>query len=199
MKYTQDIVTGCPDCGVSVFRYEGKHYAPLREYLLTGQIIGRERDIEFRRAYVDHQCRPEDLDRYSKVAEDVVDGLKKLIEDNPPQWLQSDLQEAADTAKARYTRLRAITARNGLTRSCPRCQVDAGQPCENLTERKRGNRVPTKNPHEERVPLPGTVEAAELDQAREETSAAYGLLFQIQEALKTDTALEKLLRLAERL
>jgi hypothetical protein len=197
VSYTPKFVTGCPDCGVSVFLYEGKHYAPLREYLLTGQIIGNDTDIQFRRAYIEHQCLPEDLDRHSQVTEDVVGALKALIEDNPPEWLQGDLQRASKTAKSKYAKLQEITARNGLSRPCPRCNVDVGRPCENLSERKRGNSVPTKNPHEERVPLPGTVEAAELDLAREETSEAYGLLYQIQEALKTNNALEKLLHLAE--
>lgn len=198
MKYPQNVVTGCPECGVSVFGHEGKLYTPLREYLLTGTMVGRDRDPEFRRAYIEHSCRPEDLERYGTVAEGVVAALKQLIEDNPLRWLQSDLQEAAADSHTRYTQLREITARAGLTRECPRCGAAVGNPCENLMERKRGNTVPTKNPHEERMPLPETVEAAELDLAREATADAYSVLNQIQEALKTDSALEKLLRIAER-
>lgn len=198
MKYPQNVVTGCPECGVSVFEHEGKLYAPLREYMLSGTMVGRDRDPEFRRTYVEHRCRPEDLERYSVAAEGVIESLMRLIEDNPPRWLQSDLRDAGSAAHASYTKLREITARAGLTRVCPRCSAGIGSPCENLMERKRGNTVSTKNPHEERMPLPDTVEASELEAAREETAEAYGLLHQIQEALKTDTALEKLLRLAER-
>jgi predicted nucleic acid-binding Zn-ribbon protein len=109
VSYTPKFVTGCPDCGVSVFLYEGKHYAPLREYLLTGQIIGNDTDIQFRRAYIEHQCLPEDLDRHSQVTEDVVGALKALIEDNPPEWLQGDLQRASKTAKSKYAKLQEIT------------------------------------------------------------------------------------------
>jgi ribosomal protein S27AE len=198
MKYPQNTITGCPECGASVFEHEGKNYTPLREYLLSGTMVGRDRDVEFRRTYVEHSCRPEDLDRYSSVAQGVVEALKKLIEDNPPQWLSSDLQAAGAAAQDSYSKLQEITARTGLTRECPRCGAGVGSPCENLTERKKGNVVPTKKAHEERMPLPDTIEAAELSGAREETAEAYGLLSQIQEALKSDRALEKLLRIAER-
>jgi uncharacterized Zn finger protein (UPF0148 family) len=198
MKYPQNVLTGCPECGVSAFEHEGKLYTPLAEYLLSGTMVGRDRDPEFRRTYVQHRCRPEDLERYSVVAEGVVDALKKLIEDNPPQWLHSDLPEAAEAAHASQSRLRGVTARAGLARECPRCNAGIGSPCENLLERKRGNIVPTKNAHEERIPLPETIEASELDTAREETAEAYGLLYQMQEALKTSSALEKLLSIAER-
>lgn len=198
MTYPRNVITGCRDCGVTVFEHDGKHYSPLQEYLLSGPMVGRERDVEFRRTYVEHRCRPEDLERYSLVAEGVIEGLKRLIEDNPPRWLSSDLQAAGTAAHETYAALQEVTARAGLTRDCPRCEVAAGDACENLTERKRGNVVATKKPHEERMPLPGTVEAAEIDLAREETAGAYGLLHEIQEALGTDRALEKLLRLAER-
>lgn len=198
MTYPQNVITGCPECGVSIFEHEGKRYTPLGEYLLSGTMVGRNRDLEFRRTYVEHRCRPEDLERYAVVAEGVVEGLKKLIEDNPPRWLSSDLQDAGQAAHESYSKLQEVTARAGLTRECPRCGVPVGDPCENLTERKKGNTVPTKKAHEERMPLPGTIEASELELAREETAGAYGLLFEIQDALKTDRALEKLLRLAER-
>ncbi|MEO3931374.1 hypothetical protein WMO79_00980 [Micrococcaceae bacterium Sec7.4] len=198
MNYPRNVITGCPDCGVSVFEHDGKRYTPLGRYLLSGTMVGRERDVEFRRTYVEHRCRPEDLERYSVAAEGVIEGLKRLIEDNPPRWLSSDLQDAGTAAHDSYSKLQEITARVGLTRECPRCGVGVGSPCENLTERRRGNVVPTKKAHEERMPLPDTIEAAELDLAREETAQAHGVLFEIQEALKSDRALEKLLRLAER-
>jgi uncharacterized Zn finger protein (UPF0148 family) len=198
MKYPQNLITGCLECGVSVFEHEGKNYTPLGEYLLSGPLVGRDGDVQFRRTYVEHRCRPEDLERYSVVAEGVVEALTKLIEDNPPQWLSSDLQVAGKEAHERYSKLQEVTARTGLTRECPRCGAAVGSPCENLTERKKGNVVPTKKAHEERMPLPDTVEASELELAREETAEAYGVLFEIQEALKTDRTLEKLLRIAER-
>jgi ribosomal protein S27AE len=198
MKYPRNIITGCPECGVTVFDHDGKHYTPLGEYLLSGDMLGHDRHVEFRRTYVEHTCRPEDLDRYSVVAESVIEGLKRLIEDNPPQWLSSDLQAAGAAAHTSYSKLQEVTARTGLTRECPRCGAGVGSPCENLTERRRGNVVPTKKAHEERMPIPDTIEASELQLAREETAGAYGLLSEIQEALKTDRALEKLLRIAER-
>lgn len=198
MQYAHDVVTACPECGVSVFLHESKHYTQLRDFLLSGDLFGRNRDPEFRRAYVEHRCSPEDLERYENVADGVVAALKQLIEDNPPQWTQGELQAAAADAHDSYTKLRAVTARAGLTRVCPRCGADAGSPCENLLERRRGNAVPTKNAHEERTPLPETVAAAEVALAREGAQTAYGALSEIQEALKTDRALEKLLRLAER-
>ena len=198
MKYPQNVITGCPECGVTVFEHDGKRYTPLDEYLLSGTMVGRERDVEFRRTYVEHRCRPEDLERYGVAAEGVIEGLKKLIEDNPPRWLSSDLQAAGTAAHDSYSKLQEVTARAGLTRECPRCGAAVGAPCENLTERRRGNVVATKKAHEERMPLPETIEATELNLAREETAGAYGLLSEIQEALKSDRALEKLLRIAER-
>lgn len=198
MTYPQNIITGCRDCGVSVFEHEGRFFTPLGDYLLSGSMVGRTRDVEFRRTYVEHRCRPEDLESYSVVAAGVIEGLKKLIEDNPPRWLSSDLQSAGSAAHDSYTRLQEITARAGLTRECPRCGAEVGNPCENLTERKKGNVVPTKKAHEERMPLPDTAEASELTLAREETAEAYGVLHEIREALNSDRALEKLLRLAER-
>lgn len=198
MKYPQAALKGCPKCGASVFDYEGRLYSPLREYLLTGNLVGRGQAPEFRRAYVEHSCRLEDLEQFQQDAEGVVSALKRLIEDNPPTWLPEDLRDAATAAQASNSRLREVTASAGLTRECPRCGTGVGDPCENLLERKRGNTVPTKNPHQERLPLPETLEAAQIDLAREESSEAHGLLNEIREALKTEGALTKLLRLAER-
>lgn len=198
MHYAHDVVTGCPHCGLSVFEHEGKRYTPLREFLLSGDLFGKNRDPEFRRVYVEHTCRPEDLESYVSATEGVVDALKQFIDDNPPRFTYDELQEAATTAHSSQVQLREVTASAGLSRDCPRCGAAVGSPCENLLERKRGRLVPTKNPHDERTPLPETIEAAELGLAREETAEAYGLLAEIQEALKTDRALEKLLRLAER-
>lgn len=198
MIHAHDVVTACPECGESVFLHEDKHYTPLREFLLSGDMFGRNRDPEFRRAYVEHRCSPENVERYENTADGVVTALKQLIEDNPPQWTQGELQAAAADAQDSYAKLREVTARTGLTTECPRCGAAAGHPCENLLERRRGNTVPTKNSHEERTPLPESVAAAEVALAREEAQTAYGVLSEIQEALKTERALEKLLRLAER-
>lgn len=197
MIHAHDVIADCLQCGVSVFQYEGKHYTPLREFLLSGDMFGKKRDPEFRRVYVEHRCRPEDLERYEAAAEGVVTALKQLAEDNRSQRTYDELQDAAEAAHASQITLRETTARTGMSRDCPRCGAPLGAPCENLLERRRGNTVPTKNPHNERIPLPGTVEAFELDLMREETAAAYGLLSEIQEALKADRALEKLIRLAE--
>lgn len=201
MSSSQNTVIGCPQCGVSVFHYQGKNYTPVREYLLTGQLIGRDREggVQFRRAYVDHQCLAEDMDKHDKLTESVVAALERLIEDNPPQWMEHDLQDASAAARTSREKLQEVTSRNGLLRQCPRCQADLGVPCENLTERKRGNTVPTKNPHEERLPLVNTVEGKELQLSREQVAESQGLLFEIQEALRTDNALETLLRLAQRI
>lgn len=38
---------------------------------------------------------------------------------------------------------------------CPKCQVAVGQPCENLTERRKGTVKPTSWPHSERIALWG--------------------------------------------
>lgn len=201
MRYNQDVAIGCPQCGVSVFVHENKLYVPVRGYLLTGQLIGQDRTggVAFRRAYVDHQCRVEDLDAYSRASESVVTALEKLIEDNPPQWLGDDLIDASKTAHTTREKLREVTERKSLTRGCPKCGVSAGDPCENLAERKRGNHALTKNPHSERLPQIDTVEGSELKLAREEAAEAHGLLYRIQDALKADNALEKLLHLAQRI
>ena len=198
MMHARDVVTPCPECGVSVFQYEGKHYTPLKDFLLSGDMFGRNRNPEFRRTYVEHRCSLEDLERCENVADGVVTALKQLLEDNPPQRTQGELQDAAAAAHDSHARLRDVAARAGLTRECPRCGAAAGRPCENLLERRRGNTVPTKHPHEERTPLPETVAAAEVALAREEAHTAYGVLSEIQEALKADNALQKLIRLAER-
>lgn len=199
MTANRNVIIGCPQCGVSVFQHQGQRYTPVREYLLTGQLIGRDRgeDVQFRRAYVKHQCLPEDLGKHSELTESIVTALEKIIEDNPPQWLQQDLRDASNAATTMREKLQEVTLRSGLVRQCPRCQADIGMPCENLTERKRGNSVPTKHPHDERLPLVDTVEGTELKLAGEKAADAYGLLFEIQEALKAENALEKLLRLAE--
>lgn len=197
MYYAHDVVTGCPHCGVPVFEHQGKHYTPLQEFLLSGDLFGRNRDPEFRRVYVEHICKAEDLERYERAAEDAVAALKQLAEDNRSTQTYEDLQKANDAARDSQAQLRETAASTGMSRDCPRCGAPVGSPCENLLERRRGNTVPTKNPHDERTPLPGTVEAAQLDLAREETAGAYGLVAEIQEALKSDRALETLIRLAE--
>lgn len=199
MNNYQDVFVACTDCGISVFQYQGQRYIPVAGYLLTGQIIGPNRDIDvgFRRAYVEHQCRPEDIEKHSELTKSIVAALEILIEDNPPRWLQEDLLRAASEASNMREKLKEVVLRTGLNRPCPRCDAQLGEPCGNLAERKRGNRVHTKNPHDERLPLVGTVEASELDLARSQAGKAHGLVFQIQEQLRTDNALVNLRQLVE--
>ncbi len=85
--------------------------------------------------YVIHSCDPRVL----------ADRILKAETGKPSYQIAEEFYDMQDA------REKAIAA--CVTMACPKCGVAADEPCENLSERKRGNRKPTVSPHEDRINL----------------------------------------------
>jgi hypothetical protein len=106
------------------------------------------------------------LDSYAEETEVRTggDGLLRLV--SVTEFVQHDCEQgrAARSASARereeyLAKQRELFARGetpeqlrerAMLRDCPRCGVKAGEECENLAERRKGNVIKNKNPHTER-------------------------------------------------
>lgn len=185
----------CPHCGVIVFRHEGHDYTPLDRQLLTGKILRDntdKNDLAFRFAYVFHQCEPETVAAYTALRQRALDGLTLLMAASPHRFDQADLMDAKANADEKVKYLAEMTQKYGLTLECPRCGAGIGEPCENLTERRRGRTAYTVRPHDTRLPYAGTTEATHLETLRAELGDAASFMLKITEALEGERALEKI-------
>lgn len=148
--------TDCLSCGVTVMVYQNTLYTPVSTPLLTGEITADGSSTPaFRTAYLPHQCDPRDIDTFQHQRHHV----QALIAQHHPGALAAQHsaehinQLHGDAAKLRRTIDNLITT-HGLTRPCPKCDVPVGEPCHNLNARKQQRTEYTKNPHEQRLPLP---------------------------------------------
>lgn len=195
MWNNNQISHSCPNCGVTVYHHQGRDYAPLAHQLLTGKIIhprGESSDMEFRFAYVPHDCEPETVDKFAELRQRALDGLGLLLAVTPSSFDQADLIDAKQSTDEKIAHLTEMTEQYGLTLECPRCGAGIGQPCENLSERKHGRLAYTRRPHETRLPYADTVEAKHLETIRAEVGDAVTFMNQINEALEGENALERL-------
>lgn len=189
--------SGCVHCGISVYRHRKIDYIPVDRRMLTGNLFAHnDPDIGLRHVWVEHICDPERVDEYASLRAEVAEKLSNLIQENqPPEWLPEVLKQQHLDAKESLALLGELTTRLSLTRPCSKCGADVGESCENLSERKRGNTVATKNPHLERMPYGESSEPEELSRARQEVSERYRLVEQTKSILSDSNALERLLRL----
>lgn len=162
----------CPRCGVLV------RVGPSG---LMDQIAGRwfAEDREHRiletQVFASHRCDPAAVEEYTEEKSRVLTDLGTwagsrlaLLESDPV--LTKTAQKRLNESQQRLDE--AITE-NALTRPCPKCQTAPGDPCENLTERRRGNHVHTARPHAERLPDPTTVETCGMDRLVAERDERY--------------------------
>lgn len=189
--------SGCAYCGVSVYRHRGASYIPVKNRMLTGNLfVNHDPDLAHRHVWIEHECDPERVAKYAALRAEVAEKLSILIDENrPPAWMPELLIQQRLNAGEQLKELNELTTRYALTRSCPKCQVEIGEICENLTERRRGNTTATKNPHPERMPFGEAEEPEELLTAREHVAEQYQLVEETKSVLDDANALEGLLRL----
>lgn len=189
--------SGCAHCGVSVHRHRKIDYTPVAQPMLTGNLfVNYDPDLAMRHVWVQHECDPEKVEKYSALRTEVAEKLSTLIEENrPPTWMPEQLMQQQLNAREHLEVLGELTTRFALTRPCPKCDKAVGEICENLSERKRGNVVATKNAHPERMPYGEPEEPEELLTARSEVARKYELVEQTKNILNDANALEGLLNL----
>jgi hypothetical protein len=186
----------CPICGRSALQGRGQHqlFDPVSGPVLA--FCDENQRIEHRPAYLVHECREEDIESFQQRVDDVISQLLALRENPGHCWDQADYVDARTIAEGTLAEITALIASHSLDRVCPKCDVQPGQPCENLTERRRGSVVPTKSAHAERHPPVDTVAGREIAALREQLPGEQGLVHDIYQALTGDEAIEKLITLA---
>lgn len=177
--YSRNLTTrDCPLCGVSVFVHRNQDYIPISmPGLIIGNLADRSTPVlpaeQSLFAYIPHICEPGDVEAHDSRRITAIDSLQRLIEDMPHtdtaethvdhEWRRENLARLNalrdDRSQIQQELLEMVNA-DGLTRSCPKCDVEIGRPCENLTSRRQGRTKVTKHPHAERLPR---VDYSEID------------------------------------
>lgn len=159
----------CPLCGLSVFAHRDRDYVPVNAPdLIIGNLADRKAAAPIPGststggtfAYVPHVCSPAEVERHDQTRVLALQKLEELIEVVPndqvdPQWQHRMTSQLIRVQGEQLEAQRILTEMiytDGLTRPCPKCLAELGQPCENLTSRRRGIVEVTKNPHPDRLP-----------------------------------------------
>lgn len=185
----------CPTCGRGVVIHRDIALDPVAGLHPTK--AAHSSSIEDRFVYLIHQCRDADIETFQARCEEVVAQLEQLHESQRSPWDGADYVDARAAAERSAEDLRRLVARHALDRICPKCGVQVGAHCENLTQRRRGEHVPTKAPHQERTPLPESIAGQEIADRREQLGTERALVNQIYTALAGDEAIEKLLHIVQ--
>lgn len=132
-------MSACRECGQDVTwarREEGGWHPPLSA---TGRalVVARGNLVRDVVTYEVHVCRPAD----------VAEQTRRLAEHRREVEEQRAIRREVATSLAEQWAL-------AEPRLCPRCGVEAGERCLNLSALKKGVRKETVWPHPERVPVP---------------------------------------------
>lgn len=119
--------------------------------------------------------------------------MQRRSEERRSPWDQADYVDAQQSARTSFDQLRELIAQHSLDRECPRCSAPVGARCANLTERKRGNELPTRNPHDERIPDVEMMPQSELARTQQRFSEQQSLVHRIYQSLNDEDALRKIL------
>ncbi|MFD2024124.1 MULTISPECIES: hypothetical protein [Promicromonospora] len=187
----------CHSCGRTGFRYDQGLYDPVAGRLLT-RSTHDPGDFEERYTYLPHECLDEDIEEYQRKIDAVVQSLERLREETTSPWDQASYADARVAAKGTRQELQELVARHSLERDCPRCGAGRAEPCENLVQRRSGRHVPTKHPHDERVPAVETVAGREIAALRDQVLDEHDIVSEIYHALSRDESIDKLLQIARR-
>lgn len=188
---------GCPVCGRAVLVRRSTAYDPVEGFFLTNHPI--HDDFEERRVYIPHECLDRDVEAHTVLVDDVVARLVGLRADACSVWDQADYADAMVARDGAVAELRELVDRLGLSRECPKCGTGVGEPCENLTLRRRGEHVPTRAPHAERLAGIGSRDGMELAALRSRLAGSHGLVHDVYTALAGQEAIEKLIDLVRHL
>lgn len=197
MTRTHSTKTVCRSCGTVAYEYRERLYVPIEDLVLTGRLTGNDPLVE-RYAFLPHTCEDSAVEEYAQLTAAVMAEMERLRDERRSPWSQADYVDAQQSARASYEQLRELIAQHSLEHECPRCSAPVGARCANLTERKRGNEVPTRNPHDERVPDVEQMPQSELARTQQRFSEQQSLAHRIYQSLHDEDAVRKILRQVQR-
>lgn len=205
MNKHQNAVQDCPRCGVACIHYGSSLYQPTTQRLLSGNpfnYTSQPADLDVRNVYVEHACDEQVVQAHELRKDQALQALQDFIEKHPARYsseLYSQMQQARDENREAQQRLRQSVYDLGLAFTCKTCDAVIGEPCWNLSERKRGNRRHTKHPHDARMPQLEFETNPVLLEANQEVSRTGELYAEIYEQLNNYTAPEPLTTLVAEL
>lgn len=180
----------CPRCGRGALAHAGSLYDPIDGFLLT-RTHGDE--PQMRQAYLPHSCRDEDITDFQGKVSAVVQALEGHLANTALDVDSGDYEATRDHANKLSSEQIELIARHSLERPCSKCSAEVGHQCRNLTERKRGNDVPTASPHQERLPEVSRARIPEIEAVRSRLQSARDRVSQIYELLSTNEEIPQIL------
>lgn len=195
----------CPTCGGGVLPHRGRLYNPLQGRFIHGNLMSRPARVETGPGftYVEHVCKAEDIEEHEARREQVIRRLEQTVTalqeqhgDLDPQ-VRTKLDSARRALAGSREDLRQLIVDTSLSKPCPKCGVGIGTFCENLVERGKGHRVPTRNPHSERNPLAASVEAAEIHVQAQAVGAAADQVSRLEQAIEHHEQTQEMSRLLD--
>lgn len=122
-------------------------YLPPLEFAGTGYIIDQGVGVQTQ-VFKEHHCDPEAMIRWAEYKAKIAE-----IEERKPDFQDVHEQAAVERAarKARIEELIEEEWEWALKIECKKCGAQVKEKCANLTERSKGNWVPTKHPHPTRA------------------------------------------------
>lgn len=189
----------CPHCGRSVTTHREQLLDRVAGSHFTSDSFSPQLQLSPRAVFIPHICDPAAVETHSELRARVLEQLEALAASSALQEIgAADYEDAKSEAAARLSAQNEAIREHGLLLVCPKCDAGVGERCENLTARRRGEKVPTSQPHQERLPFPIALEQDALRPLIDETREAYGHLHEIETALSGTNAIEALIALVKR-
>lgn len=195
MRNEYSLKQDCPRCGVTGLRLGNSIVQPVKEPLLTADIadLSQERP-KYRTVFIPHECLLSDMHEHQHRVEELIPLIQEL-KDARKGATQTTLDAAHQQSRQTRDQITQLMYDHGLVRDCPKCDVEAGERCHNLTARKRtGEMLYTKKPHEERLPITEQAEIPQLQVLLERYLETHQLITQITDRLELPTLIHKLQR-----
>lgn len=119
--------SSCRDCGSPIrwAKSDRGRFRPLT-HIGSALVVDADNIARHINTYEPHSCDPDDIKAH--------------------EYQQQNRHD--------YERQRSLMQEASLGQECSACQAPVGQPCMNLTLRKKGEEKPTRWPHPARVPEP---------------------------------------------
>lgn len=148
----------CRSCGKTIWwvvSRKGRTYPPL---VKMGKMVVVVLDgvAHTAPAYERHVCEEADIRAYNAyLAEEAekaaAEATRRAEEKEENYRRRQERAERWAEIHEQAERFREASWRLGLQHACPKCHEPVGEPCMNLTKLRKGERVPTKNLHDERI------------------------------------------------
>ena len=195
MRNEYSLKQDCPNCGVTGLRIGADIVQPVTEELLTSDTANLATEKpKYRTVFIPHECLPTDVEDHQHRIAELIPLIAEL-----KAARKGASEGALDTAYQDHRAVRDELAheiyQHSLLRDCPKCNVEAGERCHNLTQRKRtGEIVYTKKPHDERLPMVDQAEIPQLVTIRERYVETHRLITEITDKLQLPTLIHRLQR-----